>query len=148
MADKTVKRRDRAAEMAAEMAGLAAPTSAGAGTATAAKTPRRASRAKAPTDPAATTARAPRETARTTAPRTTTRRTAAPVAAMPAETEGRSKYPVRVPLQTSPEQKRALEQARVDDGIQATARLRAMVALWMEDPRIRARVDKLARSFR
>jgi hypothetical protein len=67
---------------------------------------------------------------------------------MPAETDGRAKYPVRVPMQTNAEQKRALEQARVDDGIQATARLRAMVALWMTDDRIKAKVDKLAPSWR
>lgn len=39
---------------------------------------------------------------------------------------------------------RSLQLARVDDSIDTTVRIRAMVELWEHDPRIRARVDKLA----
>jgi hypothetical protein len=44
--------------------------------------------------------------------------------------------------------KRALELARVEDGIVATARIRAMIQLWQEDERLRARVNKRARDLR
>jgi hypothetical protein len=57
-------------------------------------------------------------------------------------------YSARISHTTTPEQKRALDMARVDDGIEATARLRAMTQLWIEDERLRARVDKLARTLR
>jgi hypothetical protein len=43
---------------------------------------------------------------------------------------------------------RALKEARIGDGIQATARIRAMIGLWMDDEKIRARVDRLAASPR
>jgi hypothetical protein len=44
--------------------------------------------------------------------------------------------------------KRELEAARLDDGIEVTARLRAMITLWQEDPQLRVRVDELARALR
>jgi hypothetical protein len=68
---------------------------------------------------------------------------------MPAE-QGRPRafYSARISHTTTPDQKRALDLARVEDGIEATARLRAMTQLWMEDERLRARVDKLARTLR
>jgi hypothetical protein len=59
--------------------------------------------------------------------------------------DGGAKYPARLPLMTSTDQKRALELARVEDGITATARVRAMITLWQEDDRIRRRVDRLAK---
>lgn len=40
---------------------------------------------------------------------------------------------------------RALRLANVDDGIDTTVRIRSMIELWEHDPRLRARVDKLAR---
>lgn len=40
---------------------------------------------------------------------------------------------------------RALQLARVDDGVDTTVRIRAMVELWGHDTRVRARVDKLAK---
>jgi hypothetical protein len=44
--------------------------------------------------------------------------------------------------------RRALEQARVDDRIETTARIRAMIRLWQEDEQFRARVNELAPAFR
>jgi|SRR5579875_1174083 len=148
------KRRDRAAELAAEMAGLApaepeAPVKTARRARQAPAQPKTAPRGRSAKASSAPAASAPRE--RATSRRTATQApTRARVAPMPAETDGKAKatYPVRVPMQTNADQKRALEQARVDDGIQATARLRAMVALWMTDDRVRARVDKLALKYR
>jgi len=40
---------------------------------------------------------------------------------------------------------RALRLANVDDGIDTTVRIRSMIELWEHDPRLRARVDRLAR---
>jgi hypothetical protein len=51
-------------------------------------------------------------------------------------------------MTASEDMARALELARVDDGIEVTARLRAMITLWQDDPKLRARVDKLARDLR
>jgi hypothetical protein len=67
---------------------------------------------------------------------------------MPAEQGRPAAYSSRLHITVTPEQARALAQARVDDGIEVTARLRAMVALWQEDERLRKRIDKLARSWR
>jgi hypothetical protein len=72
-------------------------------------------------------------------------RVAAP---MPAETQKTGIYSKRIPLMTTPDMHRALVQARTDDGIEATARIRAMITLWQNDERLRARVDKLAKSLR
>jgi len=73
---------------------------------------------------------------------------ARPPAAMPPEQPKAVTYSERINLTTTPEQNRALAQARVDDGIDKTARLRAMIALWQQDERIRKRIDKLAREWR
>lgn len=54
----------------------------------------------------------------------------------------------RLSLTASPDMKQDLEQARVNDGVEATARIRAMITLWQTDERHRARVDKLARTLR
>lgn len=53
-------------------------------------------------------------------------------------------YSERLSITTTAAQIQALRAARLADGIQATARLRAMIALWQDDPKIRARIDKLA----
>jgi glucose/arabinose dehydrogenase len=71
--------------------------------------------------------------------------TAAP---MPAEQDKPDRWPARISMTASPEMKRALDLARLDDGIEVTARIRAMITLWQEDRRLRARVDKLARTLR
>jgi hypothetical protein len=55
------------------------------------------------------------------------------------------RWPARIQLTVSREMKRALDLARVEDGIEVTRRARAMIALYQEDPRFRARVDKRAR---
>lgn len=58
------------------------------------------------------------------------------------------KWPARISMTASKEMKRELESARLDDGIEVTARLRAMISLWQADPELRARVDELARDLR
>jgi hypothetical protein len=58
------------------------------------------------------------------------------------------KWPARISMTASRDMKRQLEQARLDDGIEVTARLRAMITLWLDDPQLRARVDELARALR
>jgi len=58
------------------------------------------------------------------------------------------KWPARISMTASREMKRELEAARIDDGIEVTARLRAMITLWSEDPQLRTRVDELARDLR
>jgi hypothetical protein len=67
---------------------------------------------------------------------------------MPAEQTRSAAYSSRLHITVTPGQAHALAQARVDDGIEVTARLRAMIALWEEDERLRRRIDKLARSWR
>ena len=67
---------------------------------------------------------------------------------MPAEQDKPERWPARISMTASSEMKRNLELARLDDGIEVTARLRAMITLWQEDPKLRARVDKLARTLR
>lgn len=48
-------------------------------------------------------------------------------------------------LTLTPEQDRALKLARVDDDIDTTTRIRAMIELWEHDSRLRRRVDQLAK---
>ena len=71
-----------------------------------------------------------------------------PVKPMPAEQDRPERWPARISMTASKEQKRDLEAARLDDGIEVTARLRAMITLWQEDPKLRTRVDKLAKDLR
>lgn len=52
----------------------------------------------------------------------------------------------RVGLYLHPDDFRALGMAKLDDGADANARLRAMIALWRHNDRYRAAVDKLART--
>lgn len=67
---------------------------------------------------------------------------------MPGEQPTPMAYPIRLSLTTTAEQNRALDMARVEDGVDKTARIRAMIALWQQDEKIRRRVDKAARSWR
>jgi hypothetical protein len=57
-------------------------------------------------------------------------------------------WPVRVPLNVDEGMRRALEEARVEDRIETTARIRAMIHLWQSDAAFRERVNELARGFR
>lgn len=57
-----------------------------------------------------------------------------------------SKNGKRVAVPMPKDMRDALALARVDDDIEATVRIRAMVELWMHDERLRARVDKLAKT--
>jgi glucose/arabinose dehydrogenase len=72
----------------------------------------------------------------------------APAAPMPAEQARPERWPARISMTASQEMKRDLEVARLDDGIEVTARLRAMIALWQEDPKLRGKVARLARDLR
>lgn len=104
--------------------------------------------AKAPAKPAATSDLAARM-AGLTAQRTTAaagegRKAPAP---MPAATPAGPNYPKRMTLPLTVEDHRALRVAHLDDGVEATARLRAMLALWQQDERLRARIDKLAKQL-
>lgn len=94
---------------------------------------------------AATTRPAPAEKPATRKPAARNAPRAAP---MPAEQPKPVAYSSRINLTTTPEQNRALDLARVEDGIDKTARLRAMIALWQDDERLRRRIDKLAKSWR
>jgi hypothetical protein len=77
-----------------------------------------------------------------------------PAAAVPEpETEAQDQarpetWDARMSMTLSKEMKRALDLARADDGIEGTARLRAMIRLWQQDERHRRRVDRLAKSLR
>ena len=51
-------------------------------------------------------------------------------------------------MTASKEMKRELDAARLDDGIEVTARLRAMIQLWQSDPELRDRIDDLAKGLR
>ena len=42
----------------------------------------------------------------------------------------------------------ALEEAKAEDGVPLSTRLRAMVQLWASDPVVRAQVDELAKKLR
>lgn len=98
-------------------------------------------RRKAPTSPPAADKPPTRKTAaRKAAP--------APRTPMPAEQPKPVTYSARINLTTTPEQNRALDLARIEDGIDKTARLRAMIALWQQDERLRRRIDKMAQSWR
>ena len=71
-----------------------------------------------------------------------------PAAAPGAEQPRAKEWPVRIPLNVDDDMRRALESARVDDRIETTARIRAMIALWQQDDQFRARVNELAPTFR
>lgn len=63
---------------------------------------------------------------------------------MPVEQAKPATYSQRINLTVTPDQNRALGQAGLDDGIDKTFRIRAMIALWQEDERLRKRIDKRA----
>jgi hypothetical protein len=67
---------------------------------------------------------------------------------MPAAQGTPKRWPVRIPLNADEEMRRALEEARLEDRIDTTARIRAMIQLWQEDDRLRARVNKRAKDLR
>jgi len=72
-------------------------------------------------------------------------------AARPRQEEEAPRTPAwdaRMSLTLSKEMKRALDVARVDDGVEGTVRIRAMITLWQEDERLRRRIDKLAKTLR
>lgn len=50
----------------------------------------------------------------------------------------------RVTLYLHPDDYRALGVAKLDDKVDHNTRLRAMIALWRDDPVLRARIDDLA----
>ncbi|MFD4522287.1 hypothetical protein ACFWO6_30590 [Paenibacillus glucanolyticus] len=52
----------------------------------------------------------------------------------------------KVSLYLHPDDFRELGMAKLDDGVDANSRIRAMIALWRENPRMRAQVDKLAKT--
>jgi hypothetical protein len=86
-------------------------------------------------EPEPTAAEAPKRR-RTTRPRKTEQ--------APAQQKPQATYDKRIPFMTDDEQHKALAAARLEDGIEATTRLRAMVKLWMTDKRFRKSVDELA----
>jgi hypothetical protein len=59
-----------------------------------------------------------------------------------------ARWDARMSLTLSKEMKRDLDVARADDGVEGTARIRAMITLWQEDERLRRRIDKLAKTLR
>jgi hypothetical protein len=100
--------------------------------------------APAPATPApARAARAPRQAR---APRAAA--PAAAPAAMPATQQRPPAWDARLSLTLSQEMKRALDLAKVEDGIEGTARIRAMITLWQDDERLRNRIDRLAKTLR
>lgn len=50
----------------------------------------------------------------------------------------------RLSLPLTDDQDRTLKLARVEDDIDTTTRIRAMIEIWADDPKLRKRVDKLA----
>lgn len=89
--------------------------------------------------------------AASSAPRSARRPVAGPGArraAPPAEQAKTTFYSERINLTTTPAQKKMLKLAGVEDGIDTTARIRAMIALYEEDERLRKRVDKTAQHWR
>ena len=54
----------------------------------------------------------------------------------------------KITLDLGADRRRALAQARVDDGIPAAERVRAALQIWQRDPGFRAEVDKLAAELR
>lgn len=66
-------------------------------------------------------------------------------APMPTQQTGEPMFPHRVTLPLTEDQWQALKKARNEDDIEHSYRVRAAVMLWMEDDRLRARIDKLAK---
>jgi hypothetical protein len=66
--------------------------------------------------------------------------------AMPAEQDRPEAYPARIPLKVPDDMKRDLELAKVEDHIEISARIRAMISLWQDGGEFRDQVDRLART--
>lgn len=96
--------------------------------------------------PAAATARRPRRPG--TRKPATARTSATRPAAMPAEQKADIIFSERISLTVTPDQKRALDLARLEDGIPVNARIRAMIRQWEDSQRYRASVDRLAPGMR
>ncbi|MGH3353346.1 MAG: hypothetical protein ACRDPS_21975 [Nocardioides sp.] len=104
--------------------------------------------------PAKKATRSPRKKSTATpAKKTTARKPAAKKPAAPAEPEAE---PLRVKgvdtadakrasLYLHPDDYRALQLAKLDDGADLNSRMRAMIALWQHNARFRAAVDRLAK---
>ena len=52
----------------------------------------------------------------------------------------------RIPLKVPDDMKRDLELAKVEDHIEISARIRAMISLWQDGGEFRDQVDRLART--
>jgi hypothetical protein len=107
--------------------------------------------ALAQTPPAAAPASPARAPRRPRAPRTAVSSAppaSPPPAAMPATQTRPPTWDARLSLTLSQEMKRALDLAKVEDGIEGTARIRAMITLWQDDERLRHRIDRLAKTLR
>lgn len=63
---------------------------------------------------------------------------------MPVRQKGTLTWPERLSLPLSHEQMKLLKTARVDDGIDSSFRLRAMITVWSEDSQFRAQVNAQA----
>lgn len=87
-------------------------------------------------------------TAPTKPEKPSTQRPAPKSRTMPTEQQKQPTYSARIELTTTPEQNRALEEARITDRIGKTARIRAMIALWERDERLRKRIDREAQNWR
>ncbi|MGH3612687.1 MAG: hypothetical protein ACRDRK_08835 [Pseudonocardia sp.] len=143
-------------ELLARMTALGASTAQPATSEPTPATRRRTKPVTAPSETATTadtgrsapTRPAPADRPATRTPATRKQAPASRTPAMPAEQPKPVTYNARINLTTTPEQNRALDLARVEDGIDKTARLRAMIALWEKDERLRRRIDKEAKSWR
>lgn len=80
----------------------------------------------------------------TTAKRTRRTRAAQAPAGMPAQQDRARAFDQRLNLMLDADMITALREARAADGIEATARIRAMIWHWQNDPKFRAKVDKKA----
>jgi hypothetical protein len=123
MADRKARTPARAAQVGDEMRALLRPVPA----------------PEPEPEPARTEAAAPKPK-----PATRPRKTAHP----PAQQKAEPLYGKRIPFMTDAEQYKALATARLEDGIEATTRLRAMVKLWTDNPQFRRQVDKVAAAER
>jgi hypothetical protein len=80
------------------------------------------------------------------APRRTAAERQLAAAPMPVRQASEAAFPHRVTLPLTEDQWQALKAARNADDIEHSYRVRAAVMLWMEDDRLRARIDKLAKA--
>jgi hypothetical protein len=63
----------------------------------------------------------------------------------PPQQDKDAQFPKRLNLPLPEDMMKDLQRARLEDGTEATARIRAMIWYWQEDERFRARVDRKAR---